>query len=181
MNLTTDDAKAAARALRTSLATSGVAISHARALELVAHQMGHRDWNAAHAALSPTDLSSPTAAWGPAVPVIRIQDERLAREFYLEYLGLATEWEHRFEPGMPLYLRARRGEVVLDLSEHHGDGVPGSVTWIPVRDIRSLLRELASRPHPRLRPGIDRDAPGGPTIELPDPFGNVLRLCQPAD
>lgn len=27
------------------------------------------------------------------------------------------------------------------------------------------------------RPGIDHTAPGGPTIELIDPCGNVLRFC----
>lgn len=30
-----------------------------------------------------------------------------------------------------------------------------------------------------LRPGIDPDAPGGPTMDLIDPFSNVLRFCQP--
>lgn len=29
------------------------------------------------------------------------------------------------------------------------------------------------------RPGIDRDAPGGPTMTIIDPFGNELRFCEP--
>ncbi|WP_040385114.1 glyoxalase superfamily protein [Demetria terragena] len=115
---------------------------------------------------------------GPAVPVLRMFDETQAREFYVTYLGFEVEWEHRFEPGFPLYLRIRRDETVLDLSEHYGDGTPGSVLWIPIRGVDAFLADLSHRPHPRLRPGIDREAPGGPTVELTDPSGNVLRFCE---
>ncbi len=74
---------------------------------------------------------------------------------------------------------ARRDDAILDLSEHHGDG--GSVSWIPVLDIDTLLGDLRSRPHPKLRPGIDLSFPGGPTIVVTDPFGNTLRFCQPSE
>lgn len=173
MDLNSDDAKAAARALRRALAANDIAIGHSLALEIVSQQMGFRDWNTAAATLSTSRAGS-----GSAVPVLRIYDEALAREFYLDYLGFDIEWEHRFERGMPLYARLRRGGTVLDVSEHHGDGTPGSVVWVPVRDARALHVELSARPHPRLRPGIEHDAPGGPTIEVTDPFGNVLRFCQ---
>ena len=174
MDLTLDDAKTAARALRRALAAADVTISHSRALEIVATQLGFVDWNTASA-----QLSAQPAGFGPTVPVLRVHDEARAREFYVDYLGFSVEWEHRFEPGMPLYLRVRRGEAVLDLSEHHGDGTPGTVVWLPIPSAAALHAELSRRPHSRLRPGIDRDAPGGPTIEVTDPFGNVLRLCEP--
>ena len=45
-----DTMKAQAKRLRESLRDAGQAISHAQALELVARQHGHRDWNTAHAA-----------------------------------------------------------------------------------------------------------------------------------
>ncbi|MBK1783347.1 glyoxalase superfamily protein [Prauserella cavernicola] len=175
MNVTITDAKLAARVLRSDLARDGVAISHSAALELVAHQLGHRDWNTASAALADS------RGLRGAVPVLRVQDERLAREFYVDHLGFRVEWEHRFEPGLPLYTRVSRDETVLDLSEHHGDGTPGSVVWVPVGDVRALHRELTARRHPRLRPGVDHDAPGGPTLEVIDPFGNVLRFCETSD
>lgn len=197
MDLTLADAKTAARTLRRTLAATDVSISHSRALEIVAAQLGFADWNTASARLPAGPSAGPEAAppagpsgaptgsgpthFGRAVPVLRIQDEARAREFYVDYLGFDVEWEHRFEPGMPLYLRVRRGQAVLDLSEHHGDGTPGTVVWVPVASADGLHAELARRPHARLRPGIDRDAPGGPTIDLVDPFGNVLRLCGPTD
>lgn len=176
MNLTTTDAKIAARALRRSLSAAGLTVSHGKALELVAQQLGFADWNTAAATLEAERESS-----GPAVPVLRIQEEKLARDFYVDYLSFGIEWEHRFEDGMPLYLRVRRGDTVLDLSEHHGDGTPGSVVWVPVQGIRAFHAELSARPHPRLRPGIDHDAPGGPTMEVTDPWGNVLRFCENLD
>lgn len=46
------DAKSHAKTLRSALAAQGTAISHAQALELVAHQAGARDWNTLHAKLS---------------------------------------------------------------------------------------------------------------------------------
>lgn len=71
------------------------------------------------------------AALGAPVPVLRMHHEALAREFYLDYLGFGVEWAHRFEPDLPLYLRIRRGNAVLDLSEHHGDGTPGRWSGSP--------------------------------------------------
>lgn len=125
------------------------------------------------------DDGDETPGLGAAVPVLRIFDEARARDFYLGWLGFVLEWEHRFEPGLPLYARIRRDGAVLDLSAHHGDGTPGSVVWLPVRDVSALHDELHRHPAPPLRPAIDRTAPGGPTLEVLDPFGNALRFCQP--
>jgi catechol 2,3-dioxygenase-like lactoylglutathione lyase family enzyme len=173
-------AKAAARALRVRLAAAGIDLSHGLALEAVAAQLGHRDWNTA-VALLPAEPVGPGAdpvGPQPAVPVLRVLDADPAREFYVDYLGFTVEWEHRFEPDLPLYVRVRRGRTVLDLSEHHGDGTGGAVVFVPVEDVGALHAELQARPHPRLRPGIVDDAPGGPTLEVTDPFGNSVRFCQ---
>ncbi|WP_300393746.1 glyoxalase superfamily protein [Henriciella sp.] len=45
-------AKARARELRAESATRGKSLSHANALEAVAHELGYRDWNTASARLS---------------------------------------------------------------------------------------------------------------------------------
>ena len=33
------------------------------------------------------------------IPILRIFDPGKAKEFYVDYLGFAVDWEHRFEPG----------------------------------------------------------------------------------
>lgn len=172
--LSVDDAKHAARALRRSLAMAGLAaVTHSQALEVLAQTAGYRDWNTYSAALTaPRPLL--------AVPVLRVFDATVARQFYCDYLGFKVIFEHRFAADLPVYLRVGRGEIELDLSEHHGDGTPGGVVWIAAAGLKSFHRELRSRDHlSSLRPGIDRSAPGGPTMELIDPFHNILRICEP--
>lgn len=60
------------------------------------------------------------------IPILRIFDVDRAREFYVDHLGFVVDWEHRFEERLPLYMQVSRGGLVLHLSEHHGDGAPGS-------------------------------------------------------
>lgn len=121
-------------------------------------------------------------SFGPSVPVLRIFDEALARHFYLERLGFDVEFEHRFAPGLPLYLGIRRGSCRLALSEHYGDGTPGTAVWIPVADVHAFHREFFERSGGEAPfPGVDEDAPGGATMTVPDPFGNMLRFAQAGD
>lgn len=170
----TVSAKTAARTLRRDLAALGLDVSHSAALELVARQAGFRDWNTAAAAATP---AAPRLVGHP-VPVLRVQDGAAALEFYTAVLGFTCLWQHRFEPDLPLYARVRRDDAELDLSEHYGDGTPGTVVWVPVCDVRALHRELSPRLAPRQFPGVEDDAPGGPTTTVLDPFGNSLRFCQ---
>lgn len=171
MDLTLDDADHAARVLRDQLPDSD--LTHAKALEIVARQLGFPDWKTASAGL-PAGVGM-----GAPVPVLRSFDEARAREFYLDYLHFSVEWEHRFEAAStPLYLRLRRDQFVLDLSEHHGDGTPGSTVWVPVSDVTALHEELHATGYDRIKPGIDADSPGGPTLEVVDPFANTIRFCQ---
>jgi hypothetical protein len=59
---TGQDYKTNARRLRDALAADGIAISHAKALELVARQQGVRDWNTL--AARPNDTRAEQAAGG---------------------------------------------------------------------------------------------------------------------
>ena len=59
------------------------------------------------------------------VPILRIFDVPKAEEFCQGFLGASVDWDHRFEPGSPLYRQISRGNLILHLSEHHGDGSPG--------------------------------------------------------
>ncbi|SEH64485.1 hypothetical protein SAMN04489835_2397 [Mycolicibacterium rutilum] len=111
-----------------------------------------------------------------AVPILRVFDAAKADEFYLGYLGFTTDWEHRFEPGMPLYRQISRSELIIHLSEHHGDGTPGSAVFLPMHGIAQFHAELAAKDYAFARPGLERE-PWGITIDVADPFGNQLRFC----
>ena len=115
------------------------------------------------------------------VPILRIFDETKAKEFYVEYLGCRVDWEHRFEPGMPLYMQVSRGGLVLHLSEHHGDCCPGSTVFVRMTGIRELHAELSAKNYGYLRPGIERAPWGADVMELTDPFGNRLRFNENVD
>ena len=77
-------------------------------------------------------------------PILRIFDEAKAKEFYVDFLGFKIDWDHRFEPGLPLYLQVSRDGCILHLSEHHGDCSPGAAMRIEVDEIGELHAELTA-------------------------------------
>ena len=111
---------------------------------------------------------------GNSTPILRIFDEAKAREFYVGYLGFRIDWEHRFAPGMPLYLQVSRDGCVLHLSEHHGDACPGSSMRIGVSDVDALCAELLAKHDPHARPQVQEQPWGTRDFTVTDPFGNRL-------
>jgi predicted enzyme related to lactoylglutathione lyase len=112
-----------------------------------------------------------------AVPILRIFSEDKAKEFYLEFLGFNWEWEHRFEPGFPLYAQITRSGLTLHLSEHHGDSTPGSIVFVPVEDLAELHAELQTKSYSYAKPGIEV-VDWGKLMQVSDPFGNRIRFCE---
>ena len=82
----------------------------------------------------------------PAVPILRIFDEKLARDFYVGWLGFTWDWEHRFDADAPIYAQVSRDAAKLHLSEHVGDGTPGTIVYLSVTGIQDFHAELRSRP-----------------------------------
>ena len=114
-----------------------------------------------------------------AITILRIFDEPKAREFYIDYLGFQVDWEHRFENDMPLYMEVSRDGCVLHLSEHHGDGTPGTKIRIECDDVKSYHNELKSRNYRFLNPGISKMPWAKQELCLADPFGNKLIFYKP--
>ena len=112
-------------------------------------------------------------------PIFRSFDERLARAFYLDWLGFEVLFEHRFAPDAPLYMGIGRGDLVLHLSEHHGDASPGATAFVEMSGLRAFHAEIIARPYPGARPGLET-LPWGLQVEATDPFANRLRFCEPA-
>ena len=117
-------------------------------------------------------------AFRHTIPVLRIFDERKAKEFYRGFLGFSIDWEHRFEPKTPLYMQVSRGKIVLHLSEHYGDGTPGTVTVVVVTGIEKYLAELQQKKYKYYRPGIQLQPWNAKELAVIDPFGNRIRFSE---
>jgi hypothetical protein len=174
------DAKAMAKSLREALGRRKIDISHSDGLELVAKQFGYDDWNILAARIGAANGASSTKediAFEQAIPIIRIFSIEKAREFYIDWLGFAIDWEHRFGENFPLYMQVSRAGLKLHLSEHHGDATPGSTSFVWMRSIAAFHRELMDKRYRHNRPGLE-DAPWGLQVEVTDPFNNRIRFCE---
>jgi catechol 2,3-dioxygenase-like lactoylglutathione lyase family enzyme len=113
------------------------------------------------------------------IPILRIFDEAKARQFYIEWLGFKVDWEHRFEPGTPIYMQVSRGGCVLHLSEHHGDGTPGTYVRVQVDQLEDYLAELQSRPYKYFRPSLTDQEWHQREMCVYDGFGNRIIFSKP--
>jgi catechol 2,3-dioxygenase-like lactoylglutathione lyase family enzyme len=119
------------------------------------------------------DTSREPMTFGKTIPIFRIFDEAKAREFYVGFLGFTVDWEHRITLDLPLYMQVSKGECVLHLSEHHGDGSPGAAIRIETADIDAFHAALP-KDYKYARPGINEPPWGGREVSVHDPFGNRL-------
>ena len=103
------------------------------------------------------------------IPILRIFSIEKAREFYLDYAAFHLDWEHRFEPT----------GLVLQLSEHYGDGSPGTHFKVTFEGVRELHAELSAKNYPYWRPGITETFWWTDQLNLLVPFGNRISLCEP--
>ncbi len=189
------DAKLMAKSLRETLslretrAARHVPLSHAESLEIVARQFGYDDWNVLAAKIGEKigDAGAAPAGEGAAadgvnlqmgIPILRIFDVEKAREFYLGFLGLSLDWEHRYGENFPIYMQVSRSGLKLHLSEHHGDASPGSTVFVWMQGVDAYRAELIGKGYAYSKPGIQEEGPGGRMLEVPDPFGNRIRFCE---
>ncbi|MGM0846243.1 MAG: glyoxalase superfamily protein [Bacillota bacterium] len=110
---------------------------------------------------------------GWPIPILRIFDEPKAREFYLDFLGYALDWEHG-GGNFPRYIQISQGSCTLHLSEHHGDACPGAAVRIPVKDIEEWHKKLIEKEYKYMKPGIEDTPWNTREVKVTDPFGNRL-------
>lgn len=110
------------------------------------------------------------------VPILRVFDVDRAKQFYIDWLGFTIDFEHRFDDTAPLYIGISRGDLTLHLSEHSGDGTPGTAVYIAARGVKDLYDEISAKPYRYLNPGLAIGPVGGASLCLLDPFGNTLRI-----
>jgi catechol 2,3-dioxygenase-like lactoylglutathione lyase family enzyme len=112
------------------------------------------------------------------VPVLRVFDIAKADEFYQGFLGFTVDWDHRFDDGAPLYRQISRGNLILHLSEHHGDGTPGSHVRVMMDGVEAFQREISAKGYRYMRPGLEKMPWGTLETGVIDPFCNSIRFCQ---
>lgn len=110
------------------------------------------------------------------IPILRMFDLQKAKDFYVNFLGFKVDWEHRFEGVSPAYMQVSRDRLVLHLSEHHGDGTPGTIVYLCVTGLADFHREITSKGYGYLKPGLGPSGHGTIEVCLIDPFGNSLRI-----
>ncbi len=181
------DAKAMARSLKSALGERKIDLPLSTCLEIVAAQFAVADWNVLAAKIADAEGSdaAPSTARteGPdfkrTIPILRIFSIEKATEFYVGFLGFKIDWEHRFGDNFPVYMQISRGNLLLHLSEHHGDASPGSTVFVWMRGIAAFHAELMAKKYRYNRPGLE-DAPwDAKSVEVSDPFGNRLRFSEP--
>ena len=110
------------------------------------------------------------------IPILRMFNVEKAKEFYVDWLGFKVDWEHEFEPKTPKYMQVSRGNLVLHLSEHYGDGTPGSAVYVNMTGVKEFHAEISAKKYKYLRPGIQQTPWNTWSVDLLDPFGNKLRF-----
>ncbi len=108
------------------------------------------------------------------VPILRIFDVDKAIQFYVDWLGFKVDWEHRFEEGLPLYMQVSLKGIELHLSEHHGDGTPGTHIHIDCEEVKNFQKMLLNKKYNYGRPGLEKTFYGTWSVTVIDPFNNKI-------
>lgn len=105
-------------------------------------------------------------------PVLRILDVAKTKEFYIDWLGFTIDWEHQFGENFPLYFQISREGLILHLTEHYGDCLPGARIRIHTPGVATFHQQL--KDYRYYNPGIEKTEWGTLEMRLSDPFGNHL-------
>jgi len=106
-------------------------------------------------------------------PTLLITDEARARAFYIDGLGFALDWEHRFGPDYPVFMQVSKDDLAIRLSAHTGDGAVGGNVHLDVADVDAWYAEAVGRGITTDRPPSDQPW-GLRDVRFRDPDGNQL-------
>ena len=112
-------------------------------------------------------------------PVLRILDEAKAREFYIDWLGFSIDWEHRFGENFPLYCQISKDDIIIHLTEHYGDCIPGACIRVRITSIENYQQQLREKDYKYFKPGLQEMEWGTIEMSITDPFGNHIIFTEP--
>jgi len=109
------------------------------------------------------------------VPILRVGDVQTAKRFYGEFLGFDLDWEHYYEAGAPVYMQMSRDGLVLHLSQNNRFR-ESTIVFVETAGLDQLQAELLRKNSPWETPEVSVTPWQTKQMELPDPFGNLLRF-----
>ncbi len=115
------------------------------------------------------------------IPVLRIFDYKKAIEFYVDWLGFKINWEHTFDENTPVYMEIERDGLMIHLSEHHGDGTPGTNVFVWCNGIKDFHTEIMNKKYKYNKPGLDETFYGALSLKVIDPFHNQVIFNEKID
>ncbi len=107
-------------------------------------------------------------------PQLRMTDWDRTQKFYVDGLGFTVDWEHRFEPHLPVFAQLTRDGRSLFLSGHRGDGQLGGAAYFFVPDVDAWYRDYMARGVRPPEPPQDSEYQVRQMTVI-DPDGNRLR------
>lgn len=115
---------------------------------------------------------------GGSKQALRITDYERSRAYYVDTLGFAIDWKHRFEPHYPVFMSLMRDGMQIYLTQHAGDCQVGGLVHFVIADVDGWHAEFRSR-GARVAEGPNSDA-GFRNMTILDPDGNQLRFMEPS-
>ena len=110
------------------------------------------------------------------MPTLRITDYARSKQFYVDGLGFQVDWEHRFEPGLPVFAQVSREGLAFFLTEHTGDCPVGGLIHLYIADVDAWYGEFRRKGVPVHEPP-DEYLQGLRSMTVVDPDGNKLHIC----
>lgn len=110
------------------------------------------------------------------IHVLRIFDYSKVIEFYINWLEFKVDWEDKSNE-LPIYIQISLNNIILHLSENHGDSCPGSKVFIQnFKDLKSYHKKLIDKNYKYNKPGLEVPFYNNKAIEMEviDPFGNKI-------
>jgi uncharacterized glyoxalase superfamily protein PhnB len=108
------------------------------------------------------------------IPILRIFDYKKAIEFYIDWLGFKINWEHTFDDNTPVYLEIEKDGLIIHLSEHHGDGTPGTNVFVWCNGVEEFQKEIINKKYKYNKPGLEKTFYGSLAVKVIDPFHNQI-------
>jgi uncharacterized glyoxalase superfamily protein PhnB len=108
------------------------------------------------------------------IPILRIFDYKKAIEFYIDWLGFKINWEHTFDDNSPVYLEIEKDGLIIHLSEHHGDGTPGTNVFVWCNGVEEFQKEIINKKYKYNKPGLEKTFYGSLAVKVIDPFHNQI-------